>query len=118
MPRFVIQMHQRQDQPTHWDLMLEKDDVLKTFRMPMAPESIAGQAAEVILIKDHPLRFLTYQGPVNQGQGQVRIVEAGTYKTIDYATDYWTIELHGGCIKGKFRLKHDHGETWHLSNLR
>lgn len=116
MPRFVVQMHKRQDQPTHWDLMLEKDQVLKTFRMPMAPEFIGDQAAEVILIQDHPLRFLTYQGPVNQGQGQVQIVEAGTYKTINCTTDCWIIKLHGSYIRGRFRLAHSHGDTWHLSN--
>jgi hypothetical protein len=82
--RFVIQEHQTSE-GVHWDLMLEQDDVLTTFRLPVGRASAlalsCGDArpTRAERIFDHPLRFLWYEGPVQNGTGRVRIVDRGTW---------------------------------------
>ena len=78
--RFVIQKHSRGDD-VHWDLMLEAGPVLETWRLDKSPQELLRSPAGAEKIFDHPLKFLTYEGPVNQGQSQACIVESGTYRT-------------------------------------
>jgi len=78
--RFVIQEHKK-DGDIHWDLMLETEGVLRTYRLDCPPERLSDKTAGAVKIFDHPLRFLTYEGSVNRGKGTVKIVESGRYKT-------------------------------------
>ena len=69
--KFVIQEHTTADS-AHWDLMLESGDILQTWRLSKNPDEIVNQSAEAVKIFDHPLKFLTYEGPVNKGKGHAR----------------------------------------------
>ena len=84
--RFVIQEHETPE-GVHWDLMLEQDDVLATFRLHEPPgQSARGglvHAVRAERIVDHPMRFLWYEGPVQNGAGRVRIVDRGTWSAAD-----------------------------------
>ncbi len=79
--RFVIQEHSACGGPegVHWDLMLESASggSLTTFRLPAGASDRSVVLAERIF--DHPLRFLWYEGPVQNGTGRVRIVDRGTW---------------------------------------
>jgi len=84
--RFVIQEHSACGGPegVHWDLMLESaSGGLTTFRLQEPPgQSARGGLAHAVRaerIFDHPLRFLWYEGPVQNGTGRVRIVDRGTW---------------------------------------
>jgi bifunctional non-homologous end joining protein LigD len=93
--RFVIQKHQRQGEPTHWDLMLERDGFLETYRVGIAPEQWGSEPIEAVKIFDHPLKFLTYEGSVNKGKGSVKIADSGKYKILIYNEDKMLIKFTG-----------------------
>jgi len=114
MPRFVIQQHDRQGEPRHWDLMLEQGDGLKTFRLDLAPAELVNSQAKATPIEDHPIRFLTYEGPVNKGLGRVKIAEKGTYITLAREDDSWELELDGQILKGRFSLTRLTPDSWGL----
>ncbi|MBX7103891.1 MAG: hypothetical protein K1X57_07410 [Gemmataceae bacterium] len=81
MPRYVILHH---DWPTsHFDLMLEVGLVLKTWRVNRVP--IAGEPEQAEAIDDHRLEYLTYEGPISRGRGNVRRVESGEYRDLAIA---------------------------------
>jgi hypothetical protein len=117
MPRFVIQQHDRQGEPRHWDLMLEQGDDLKTFRLDIPPDQLLIQPAKAIPITDHSLRFLTYEGSVNKGLGRVEITERGTYKTFAQGNDSWELELDGQILKGRFSLTRSTSDSWDMSKV-
>lgn len=101
--KFVIQAHTL-DSRIHWDFMLEWGPVLRTYRLDKSPADIAGRRAGAVKIADHPLKFLSYEGPVNDGRGSVRIVEAGTYEIIKDGENRLELALNGEILKGKYNL--------------
>ena len=107
MKRFVIHKHKRQGQATHWDLMLENNGLLETYRLSVPPEDLADNKYSVVKIADHNVKFLTYQGPVNQGQGSVKIADEGFYTTIDEADTHKTVELVGNIFNGKLIIPNE-----------
>jgi len=113
--RFVIQEHSTATS-VHWDFMLESGNTLKTYRLDKSPEDILQCSANAVKIFDHPLKFLTYQGPVNKGQGNVCIVEAGTYKMLQNKHGLMKLNLNGQILKGKFILTHTKGNDWLLTH--
>ena len=100
--RFVVQEHTTPE-GVHWDLMLEKGDVLTTFRLEQPPRAALGRAVRAVKIFDHPPRFLTYEGPVQKGTGSVRIVDRGTCCLSD--------EI----LQGGFTLARIEGTSWQLA---
>jgi len=95
--------------------MFESGNTLKTYRLDKSPEDIPQCSANAVKIFDHPLKFLTYQGPVNKCQGNVCIVEAGTYKTLQNEHGPIKLNLNGQILKGKFILTHTKGNNWLLT---
>ena len=108
--RFVIQEHTRSGD-THWDLMLESGGCLKTWRLPMPPEKITTESVEATKILDHPLKFLTYEGTVNKGQGTVRIADKGVCR-FEQTSDGIDLHLTGSRLTGHFRLRKLTGDNW------
>lgn len=111
MPRFVTQQHEKQSEQVHWDLMLEQGDVLKTFRLDKPPEDILVHPVRAAPIFDHPLKFLTYEGPVNKGLGRVHIVDQGTYELISQSMHDLKMILRGEVLTGLFHM-HKTDNTW------
>lgn len=109
--KFVIQEHSS-GPDVHWDFMLETADSLQTYRLDKAPGEALHLVVNATKIFDHPMKFLTYQGPVNKGRGSVRIVETGTYKIVHQAHDRIELNLNGNILKGKFALTHIEGDNW------
>jgi hypothetical protein len=109
--KFVIQQHSTA-LGVHWDFMLELGDILQTYRLDKAPQQLIQNPANAVKIFDHPPKFLTYEGPVNKGQGSVCIIETGTYKMVHQAHDRIELDLNGKILKGKFTLSHIEGDNW------
>jgi len=102
--KFVVQRHERQNEPVHWDLMLETGDFLETYRVGLPPEQWGREPIEAVRIFDHPLKFLTYEGSVNAGKGSVNIADCGTYRIVKRLEDRLGLELAGNVLKGEFVL--------------
>ena len=118
MPAFVIQRHEKQGEPVHWDLMLEHGDRLKTFRLDRPPERLVGACVAATPIFDHEKRFLTYEGPVNQGRGRVTIAEKGEYETLARSSDRWRLQLRGHILLGTFILEKREDGLWEFGHIK
>jgi len=114
--RFVVQKHQKESEPTHWDLMLERDGILETYRVALPPEKWGKEAIEAAKIFDHPLKFLSYEGSVNKGKGRVEIADCGTYRLIKKDENQKQISFAGKLLKGEYRLCLIEDDRWELRN--
>ena len=113
--RFVIHEHSTTDQ-IHWDLMLEVEDILQTYRLDKPPEEMIHKPADAIRIADHSLKFLSYEGPVQNETGSVRIRDHGTYSTFTEGEDI-KLTLNGKILKGKFALNNKGSDNWILTAI-
>jgi DNA polymerase Ligase (LigD) len=102
--KFVIQEHKKEGD-VHWDLMLENDGFLETYRLDVPPEEISSRPANAQKIFDHPTKFLTYEGSVNEGKGSVKIAETGTYRIVKETDETIEINIDGKLLNGKFELR-------------
>jgi len=113
--RFVIQEHTTAE-GTHWDLMLEQGNVLTTFRLAEMPTASPTHAIRAEKIFDHPLRFLNYEGPVQQGTGQVRIVDRGLYRLLAPPDQTIVMALDGHILQGDFTLTRTRETLWNFAS--
>jgi hypothetical protein len=112
--RFVIQEHTTPD-GVHWDLMLERQGTLLTFRLPVPPAQAASAPTAATKIHDHPLRFLAYEGPVQNHTGRVRIADRGTLEIKTETEDRLTVVLAGEILRGVFSLIRTRDAEWTFS---
>lgn len=112
--KFVIQEHTTAAS-IHWDLMLESGDHLQTWRLENNPEEIPSHSTKAVKIFDHPLKFLTYEGPVNKGKGHVQIADVGTYEITRQTDNQIEINLTGRILKGKFSLIRLKDDRWQFA---
>ena len=84
--------------------MLEYGETLKTFRLNCAPHDVADKPCQTTPIVDHDTRFLTYEGSVQQGHGQVKRVDGGTFESISKTQKTWTVDLKGEVLCACVRL--------------
>lgn len=115
--RFVIQKHIRESEPTHWDLMLEQDGILETYRLALPPEKWGGKAIEAIKIFDHQFKFLSYEGSVNKGKGRVEMADCGTYHLIEKDETQKHISFAGKLLKAEYWLCLIRDEKWELRGV-
>ncbi len=112
--RFVVQEHTTPE-GVHWDLMIERDGVLITFRLENEPAQSLKHEVPAVKIFDHSLRFLTYEGSVQKGTGKVRIVDRGGYECRSQNEDLLDLELDGTILRGDFTLARIEGDKWRFS---
>jgi hypothetical protein len=101
--QFVISEHTTPD-GVHWDLMLEIKDCLWTWRLHVPPAEIKNKPISAERIFDHPLRFLTYEGPVQNGAGRIKIADKGTYALLQQTDTTLLIAFQGELVNGRFTL--------------
>ena len=101
--RFVVHKHSRGKQ-LHWDLMLQAGQVLETYRLQLPPEQLRRYGCIARRIFDHPLKFLSYEGSVNNGQGTVEIVDSGTYEILSQDEEKIELQFNGSILTSKFEL--------------
>ena len=113
---FVIQEHTT-PHGVHWDFMLEMENALWTWRLNIPPAEIKNEAIGAERIHDHPLKFLTYEGPVQYGTGQVTIADKGIYSLTKRLENSLLIDIKGKKIKGEFALcKAKDSPFWRLQS--
>ncbi len=108
---FVIQKHTT-PAGAHWDLMLEHERVLWTWRINSSPDQIGNAPLEAERIADHALKFLSYEGPVQNATGTVQIADKGALHLQSIKTDQITCQLDGTILKGLFTLSYKRGSFW------
>ena len=115
MPLFVLHEH-REHGPTHGDLMLQHGPALVTWRLP-AEALRAGpiQHLPAQRLADHRSEYLTYEGPVSGGRGEVEAMDRGSYELISHDDDRWVVELSGQVLRGRFELTRQHEDSWELN---
>ncbi len=102
---FVILEHSTDQQQVHFDFMLEADGVLATWQLEINPITLQlGQRQAAVQLADHRLTYLTYEGPISGGRGQVRRVQQGSYENVDKGVDSWRFRLAGETMTGEFLL--------------
>jgi hypothetical protein len=116
-PRFVILKHTCQGRPTHWDLMLEAGSVLHTWRLD-APPAESEEYTAITRIQDHEVRFLDYQGPVNEGKGMVEPADSGFYRVLGSdESGSQLLEFNGKMLNCRCRLEHISKDQWLMTRL-
>jgi hypothetical protein len=109
MPRFAVLDH---DWPhPHRDLLLERDGVLKAWRLPPQFDPTSPVPAEPNF--DHRLVYLDYEGRVSGGRGRVRRWDAGELVWVNVSDAELVVDLAGTHLRGRFRLVKTNG-GWEL----
>jgi hypothetical protein len=105
MPRFVILRHETlpgAERPTHFDLMLEWGDTLRTWALPAFPTPGVELPCEELA--PHRREYLDYEGEVSAGRGSVTRFAAGEYDLLDERLDFVRVRLRGGALCGELCL--------------
>ena len=101
MDRFVVLEHDWDG--VHWDLMLERGEVLRTWAIgaPIVP----GVELPARALADHRRLYLDYEGPISGARGTVRRVEQGRYEALHWAPDRVVVRLSGVQLVGDVELR-------------
>ena len=62
----------------HYDLMLEWTGQLRTWSLADWP----AESMQATALPAHRLHYLEYEGPISNGRGQVRRVDAGSFELV------------------------------------
>jgi hypothetical protein len=123
MPRFVLLFHDCPPSepgrlgpgaPSHWDLMLDRDGALMTWRLAELPpnwqqsplEQVAQEPIELpaTRLPDHRLAYLDYEGPVSHNRGHVTRIDRGEYEIARESPAWLEVRLAGRIARGTVRL--------------
>jgi hypothetical protein len=120
MPRFVVLYHECPDdrpRPSHWDLMLEEDEALRTWALNQAPNEPTSDANELIAdqLPDHRLAYLEYEGPVSGDRGHVTRWDNGEFRCQVDDPEKVVVELEGKRLRGVATLIRDNAQRWRFS---
>jgi len=105
MNRFVLLRHETPPgyvKPSHWDLMLEHGDHLKTWTLWEMP--VIGKPNIAVPDFDHRLHYLSYEGPISNNRGSVRQIDRGTYTDLVHSKSAVQCSLNGTTLTGKLTL--------------
>ncbi|GEM_PF-1079592 len=105
--RFVLLEHHWEG--VHWDLMLEQEGVLKTWRLPKNP--LESPTMVVQRLPDHRLAYLDYEGPVSKNRGYVRRIDRGAYRG-QISPESVVVALEGERLRGTVYLTKTGEEEW------
>ena len=97
--------------------MLQAENTLWTWQIRIPPEQIFQEAVPAEKIADHPLRFLTYEGPVQNHTGQVKIADSGEMSLRHRSDDSIVFELCGKILSGLFELRQQPDKNWVLQRM-
>jgi hypothetical protein len=106
--RFVILEHHHEG--VHYDLMLEVEGTLRTWRLAQPIEADHQQVAMPSF--DHRLAYLNYEGPIRGGRGHVRRWDVGTYAGAWQPGNQQRFQLMGQRCRGTLQLEQVDDQTW------
>lgn len=110
-PRFVV--HEHEASRLHYDFRLEMDGVLRSWAIPKGPSMDASEKRLAILVEDHPLEYIDFEGIIPAGMygaGAVVVWDNGTYDILEKKNDKISFFLKGKKLKGNFSLVHLKGK--------
>lgn len=105
MPRFVILRHEFPPghvRASHWDVMFEHGEVLRTWAVERSPDSPGEQQAE--RLADHRREYLTYEGPISDDRGTVTRWDEGDYETLRDDASGFEARVACRLLRGKISL--------------
>ena len=103
--KFVVQEHHARR--LHWDLRLELDEVLKSWAVPKKPPVKPGIRRLAVLVEDHPLDYISFEGTIPEGEygaGIVKIWDSGKFTVENRKPDKLVFVLNGDKMKGRYTL--------------
>jgi hypothetical protein len=101
MTRYVVLRHDTppgSPRPLHWDLLLTDGPHLRAWALAEEPQ--AGRPIAAVLLPNHRLAYLDYEGPVSGGRGDVSRWDAGTFQWRQDAEHTVVVELAGQRLAG------------------
>ena len=104
-PIFVIQKHYASH--LHFDLRLQRGDVLKSWVVVKEPPAQPGIKRLAIQVEDHELDYAGFEGKIAEGlygAGEVKIWDNGYYKNVKFEKNEIIVELMGSRLKGVYCL--------------
>ncbi len=114
--RFVI-LHHQVAGGEHWDLMLERGDVLLTWQLCREPVDRFGLPIRAKRIGDHRKAYLEYEGPIKGNRGHVRRVDAGNVQFEEITACRYVVAIEGKRLSGRFTITAD-GDEWVFAEVR
>lgn len=105
MPRFVIQRHHATH--LHYDFRLEMDGVLKSWAVPKEPPTQPGVKRLAVMVEDHPLSYIDFEGIIPEGMygaGKVEIWDKGTCTITSRSANKIEFKLYGEKMKGDYAI--------------
>ncbi|MBI2932843.1 MAG: hypothetical protein HYY16_14445 [Planctomycetes bacterium] len=100
--RFTISRHTDGPEGNHYDLFLQVEDTLKTWRMQ---RTMFDAVQPAVHLEDHRTQYLDYEGPVSKNRGNVKIWDSGEYSADMWLDDRVIVAVHGKQIHGRLRLE-------------
>ncbi len=94
---------------THWDLMLESGESLRTWAL--ADEPHYGDPISADLLPDHRLPYLDYEGPISAERGSVTRWTEGEFEFECDTTMECIVRLRDGRLPGKVSLTREVAAT-------
>jgi hypothetical protein len=118
MPRFVALLHETPagySRKTHFDLMFEVGDSLRTWALDALPA--AGQTVPSERLPDHRPVYLDFEGQLGGDRGGIRRVDQGDYELVEESETRWVVRLSGGKLPAALTLQLDPGnpQRWMVS---
>ena len=105
MAQYVILYHQCPaggPRASHWDLMLQRGEALRTWALPENPADHDEMTCEALA--EHRLEYLTYEGAISGGRGQVTRWDQGTYTIVEEGDGRIELVLAGVRLRGPVTL--------------
>jgi bifunctional non-homologous end joining protein LigD len=104
-PRFVV--HEHDSSHLHYDFRLELEEVLRSWVIPKGPSMNPSERRLALLVEDHPLEYIDFEGIIPQGRygaGEVVVWDTGSYELIEQGHGKIGFVLEGKKLKGAFFL--------------
>ena len=116
--KYVIQEHNASH--LHWDLRLELDGVAKSWAVPKKPELKEGVKRLAILVEDHSVDYMDFEGEIGEGygKGSVNIWDKGYWVPESVKEKKIVGEIKGKKLKGKYTLLNFKEKNWLLFKVR
>ena len=104
MPRLVLLRHELPtdaSRESHWDLMLEQAETLRTWELLFDPRERSVVQSSVL--PPHRKYYLDYEGPVSQNRGRVSRLDAGSFRWIEQSGEHLVVDFDGQTLRGRAR---------------